>query len=341
MTLRIIQVGLGMHGFGVAQAFVKHSPDFEYAGVVEINPARLKECAAVLGVAEEVSFTDYKEAFATLTADAVFVTAASPYHYAICKAALEQGLHVLVEKPFVLNIEEGCELVELAKNKQLILMVSQNYRYQNHVLSLKNAIGEVGKPLFVQAQFYYDHFGKDYQQVMDNFMLLEMAVHHIDMIRYLFESNIRTVSGKTWNIEGSMYNGHPNVQASMELDNGMPVFYLGSLVSKGLASPWEGEWRVQCQDGSIHLGDLGQGYGVYIVDQQQNKSYVPYEDGPLPDSKQGIHSVLAEFAARIQDGAEPALSGRDNLHTLAALIAFADSSASGLVKHPESYIVTN
>ncbi|SEN08362.1 Gfo/Idh/MocA family protein [Paenibacillus sp. OV219] len=341
MTLRIIQVGLGMHGFGVAQAFVKQSQGFEYAGVVEINPARLKECAATLGVAEEHCFTDYKEAFAALTADAVFVTAASPYHYAICKAALEQGLHVLVEKPFVLDIKEGCELVDLAKEKQLILMVSQNYRYQNHVLSLKSAIGEVGKPLFVQAQFFYDHFGKDYQQVMDNFMLLEMAVHHIDMIRYLFDTNIRTVSGKTWNIEGSMYNGHPNVQAGMQLDNGMPVFYLGSLVSKGLSSPWEGEWRVQCQDGSVHLGDLGQGYGVYIVDQQQNKRYVSYEDGPLPDSMQGIHSVLAEFAARIQDGAEPALSGRDNLHTLAALIAFADSSESGVVKYPESYIVTN
>lgn len=341
MTLKLIQVGLGMHGFGVAQAFVKQSPDFSYAGVVEIHPARLKECAAELGVAEEFCYTDYKEAFATLKADAVFVTAASPYHYPICKAALEQGLHVLVEKPFVLNIAEACELVTLAQQKQLILMVSQNYRYLNHVLSLKNAIGEVGQPLFVQAQFFYDHFGKDYQQVMDNFMLLEMAVHHIDMIRYLFDTNIRSVSGKTWNIDGSMYSGHPNVQASMELDNGMPVFYLGSLVSKGLSSPWEGEWRIQCQDGSVHLGDLGQGYGVYIVDQQQNKRFISYQDGPLPESKQGIHSVLADFAARIQDGGEPMLSGRDNLHTLAALIAFADSSKQATVKYPQSYITTD
>ncbi|RAP76733.1 Gfo/Idh/MocA family protein [Paenibacillus montanisoli] len=338
MTLKLIQVGLGMHGFGVALHFVKASEDFRYAGVAEINPDRLKNCAAELGVPEENCFTDYKEAFAALEADAVFVTAASPYHYEICKAALEQGLHVLVEKPFVLDIGEACELVGLAKQKGLILMVSQNYRYQNHVLSLKNAIGEVGQPLFVQAQFFYDHFGKDYQQVMDNFMLLEMAVHHVDMIRYLFESNIKSVSGKTWNIEGSMYKGHPNVQASMELDNGMPVFYLGSLVSKGLSSPWEGEWRIQCQEGSIHLGDLGQGYGVYIVDAQQNKRFISYENGPLPDSKQGIHSVLAEFAARIQDGGEPALSGRDNLHTLAALIAFSDSAKTGSVSYPATYI---
>ncbi|MBP3966178.1 Gfo/Idh/MocA family protein [Paenibacillus lignilyticus] len=340
MTLNIIQVGLGMHGFGVALHFVKQSVDFTYAAVVEINPARLKECAAELGVAEEKCFTDYMEAFTSCEADAVFVTAASPYHYAICKAALEHGLHVLVEKPFVLDIGEACELVELAKEKQLILMVSQNYRYQNHVLSLKKAISEMGKPLFVQAQFFYDHFGKDYQQVMENFMLLEMAVHHVDMVRYLLESDIRTVSGKTWNFEGSMYKGHPNVQASMELDNGIPVFYLGSLVSKGLSTPWEGDWRIQCDNGSIHLDDLGQGYGVYIVDQEQNKRFISYADGPLPDSKQGIHSVLSEFAARIVDGEEPSISGRDNLRTLAALIAISDSSRTGEVAYPDSYVVS-
>ncbi|QHT60276.1 Gfo/Idh/MocA family oxidoreductase [Paenibacillus lycopersici] len=340
MTLRMIQVGLGMHGFGVAKAFVAQSPDFKFAGVAEINPDRLNACAEELGVAAANRYTDYNEAFRSCEADAVFVTAASPYHYAICKAALEQGLHVLVEKPFVVDMAEACELVDLAERQGRVLMVSQNYRYINAVRSLKAAIAEAGKPMFADVQFCYDHFGKDYQQTMPNFMLLEMAVHHIDMVRFLFDANIRNVSGHTWNVEGSMYSGHPNVQARMELENGMPVFYLGSLVSKGLATPWEGEWRIQCEHGSVHLADLGQGYGVYVVDAEQNRRFVPYHEGPLPSGKESIHGVLAEFAASIAGGKAPSTSGRDNLQTLATLFAIGDSSSKGAVVAPASYIAT-
>jgi predicted dehydrogenase len=70
---------------------------------------------------------------------------------------------------------------------------------------LKNAIEEnkLGKPLFGHAQFYYNHDGKAYQRKMENYMLLEMAVHHIDMMRFLFNCDIKSVSGKTWNLPNS------------------------------------------------------------------------------------------------------------------------------------------
>ncbi|MGU3569015.1 hypothetical protein [Paenibacillus sp. D51F] len=54
------------------------------------------------------------------------------------------------------------------------------------------------------------------------------------------------------------------MHAVYQTESGVNVFYLGSLLAKGAATPWEGVWRFQFEGGSVHLDDLGDGYGVYI-----------------------------------------------------------------------------
>src|SRR5690606_18764547 len=82
-------------------------------------------------------------------------------------------------------------------------------------------------------------------------------------------------------------------------------------------TPWEGVWRVQCEQGSIHLDDLGDGYGVYVVDAKQHKTKV----NVAFESQDGIHGSLVHFANAIREDFQPITSGEDNLKTLAALFA--------------------
>lgn len=334
--MKLIQVGLGAHGRGVGSHFVIPSKDFEYAGLVDIDLKCLREAAELYEVQASLLYTDYNQAFQELQADAVLISAVSPVHYDICKAALNHNLHVLIEKPFVLNMDEASELVELAEQKNLTLMINQNYRYNSTVLTLKQVIqdGSLGKPVFANSQFYYYHTGKSYQREMNDYMLLEMAVHHIDMMRFLFACNVANVQGKTWNMPESGYKGDPNVHAVYEMESGIPVFYLGSLISKGFQTTWEGIWRIQCEEGSIHLDDLGQGYGVYLVNSSQSVTKIP---NLVPDLE-GIHGVLREFADSIRENREPKISGRDNLHTLAALIATSTSSREGTTTYPSEFL---
>jgi predicted dehydrogenase len=256
--------------------------------------------------------------------------AASPFHYEICKAAIKAGLHVLVEKPFTLKMAEARELVELAKENKVHIMANQNYRYFSTVLTLKEAIcgKALGNPLYANAQFYMYFEGRQYQYEMDDFMLFEMSIHHIDTMRFLFDSNIQTVSAKTWNFANGKYLGDPNVHALYEMESGITVMYLGSLVSKGLSTQWEGSWRIQCEEGSIHLDDLGEGYGVYLVDAEMNKVKMEF----VTPAMESIHGSLGEFAASIRESREPATSGKDNIHTLAALVATSLSSREGIHK---------
>ncbi|RKP46714.1 gfo/Idh/MocA family oxidoreductase [Cohnella endophytica] len=327
MSMKMIQVGLGAHGRGVGSNFVIPSPYFEYAGLVDLDLAVLEAYAEQFRLSKQLLFTDYKQAFQLTNADAVFISAISPVHYEIAKEALEQNLHVLIEKPFVLTMGEAEELVQLAAEKKRSLMISQNYRFASIVVTLKQALqhSALGEIQFISAEFYCDHDGKRYQREMDNYILLEMSVHHIDMIRFLLDSNILNVSGRTWNYPDSGYKSDPNVNAVYYTGIGVPVFYTASLLAKGASTPWEGKWRIQCREGSIHLDDLGEGYGVYVVPHNQSiikkPLYVPQEDN--------IHGVLAEFARSIREGSEAATSGRDNLNTLEALLATSESSREG------------
>jgi predicted dehydrogenase len=327
MKLKLIQVGLGAHGRGVGEHYVLNSPDFQYAGLVDLDRAAAEAFAARHNLAKIPIYSDYKQAFTGLKADAALIVAASPAHYALCRAALENGLHVLVEKPFVTSLKEGRELVRLAKQRGKNLMVSQNYRYFSSVLTLKKALQSeiVGKPQFIQAQFYHNHDPKAYQRVMEDYMLLEMAVHHIDLIRFLLESDIINAQGLTWNYPGSGYRGDPNVHAIYQTEAGFPVFYTGSLTAKGLSTPWEGLWRVQCTEGAVCLDDLGEGYGVYTT----GAGDVIHKLAAFIPEQENLHGILAEFAASIRESREPAISGRDNLQTLAALFATARSSREG------------
>jgi predicted dehydrogenase len=112
-------------GRGVGLHCVLPSSDFDYVGLVELDEQRLRECSTLFNVPWDKCYTNFKIAFKELKADAVLISAISPVHYEICKAAFECNLHVLVEKPFVLNIEDAEELVKIAAKRNLKLMVNQ------------------------------------------------------------------------------------------------------------------------------------------------------------------------------------------------------------------------
>jgi predicted dehydrogenase len=83
------------------------------------------------------------------------------------------------------------------------------------------------------------------------------------------------------------------------------------------------------------LDDLGQGYGVYMVDESGQVEKLEYV---LLTETESINGILGEFAAAIKEEREPEISGRDNLYTLAALFATSDSSKEGKWKSIKDYL---
>jgi predicted dehydrogenase len=88
----------------------------------------------------------------------VVVNTPNELHYPMTKAALQAGKHVVVEKPFTLDVDQGHELIALAKSQQKILSVFQNKRLESDHLDAQKIIesGVLGR--IVEVEWHYDRY---------------------------------------------------------------------------------------------------------------------------------------------------------------------------------------
>ena len=101
---------------------------------------------------------DYREILADLSIDAVHICTPNSQHFPMAKDALIAGKNVLCEKPLATSVEEGEELVSLAKEKRLRNCVCHNLRYYPMVQQMRSMCeaGDLGKILVVQGTYSQD-----------------------------------------------------------------------------------------------------------------------------------------------------------------------------------------
>jgi predicted dehydrogenase len=133
--------------------------------------------------------------------DAVVIATSAPSHYELAKKALGAGKHVFVEKPITLSTETAQELVALADEKKLTLMVGHLLEYHAAVNEVKRYIesGELGQVRYVYSQRL--NLGKVRQ---DENALWSLAPHDISIILYLLgeEPDEVTCRGESYLTEG-------------------------------------------------------------------------------------------------------------------------------------------
>ena len=126
--------------------------------------------------------------------DAVHVCVHTNLHYKITMEALNAGKHVLLEKPFSLNIEECKEMIDLANDKELILMVAHVLRFMPPYQKLKSLIEneEFGRLKFLSlTRFSGVPLWGEWAQKQTLFgssggALFDLLIHDIDFVNFLF-----------------------------------------------------------------------------------------------------------------------------------------------------------
>src|SRR5437868_823461 len=135
---------------------------------------------------------------------AVAIAAPAAQHYELAKASLEAGKDVYVEKPLALRVEEGQELVELARAGGRILMVGHILQYHPAVLKLKELIreGELGRLQYI----YSSRLNLGKLRTEEN-ILWSFAPHDISAILYLLDETPERVCshGGTY-LNGQIYD---------------------------------------------------------------------------------------------------------------------------------------
>jgi len=209
--IKILVVGCGNMGTSHARAYHK-LPGFEIAGLVSRKPQSRERLSDELGGLPK--FGDFKKALATTKPDAVAISTYPDTHAAYVRESLEAGVHVFVEKPIALTVEEAEELVELAKRKKKKLVVGYILRVHPAWTKFVETAQTLGKPLVMRMNLnqqsseeqWYTH-----KQLMRSMSpIVDCGVHYVDIMCLMTGAQPVSVSAigarLTEEISTDMYN---------------------------------------------------------------------------------------------------------------------------------------
>ena len=185
--IKVVVTGSGYWGKNLVRNF--HALG-ALAGICDKDPRLLQSLQEMYeGVVTVQQFDDLLDGSGP-SADAIAIATPAESHYELTKKALLAGKHVFVEKPLALTVDEGKELIELAEEKQLILMVGHILHYHRAVIKLKELIekGELGKIRYL----YSNRLNIGKIRAEEN-ILWSFAPHDISVILMLLEEMPETV----------------------------------------------------------------------------------------------------------------------------------------------------
>ena len=186
-------------------------------GVADIDPDRRKAIQDTYGVP---NYSDYKDLFGQI--DVAVVSVPTTLHYPITRDLLNNGIHVLLEKPCANNLNHARELFQLAQDKDLILHIGHVERFNGAVQELHKI---VEAPIFVECK----RMGPFTERIKDDGVVLDIMIHDIDIILNLIKSKVT----KTHVLGASVFSQKDDlVSAQLEFENGCIANIVASRASQ-------------------------------------------------------------------------------------------------------------
>ena len=179
-ALRVGVIGAGIMGSNHARVLAG-LPDATLVGIVDPLPEHRTRATALVGCR---AFANLDDLLAE-GVDAVTIAAPTHLHHEIALACIARNIHVLVEKPIASSVEEGQEIVAAASRAGVTLMVGHVERFNPAVAAIKQAIS--GEDIL---SIGITRVGPFPPRMSNVGVVIDLAVHDIDLIRWFTESDI-------------------------------------------------------------------------------------------------------------------------------------------------------
>ena len=158
--IKVGVIGTGFIGPVHVEA-IRRQSNTEVIALSEINAELARAKADSLGI--ERAYGDYKELIADPDVEVIHICTPNHLHYQIAKEGILAGKHVVCEKPLAMNVEEGKELVELAKEHDVICAMHLNCRAYPLVQQIREMVarGDLGTIFAINGSYQQDWLFKD------------------------------------------------------------------------------------------------------------------------------------------------------------------------------------
>ncbi len=237
--------------------------------------------------------------------DAVSLATPTSLHFDIAKDLLKAGKHLLIEKPIASTVSQAQELIEISKNKDLVLQVGHITRFYKAIKLLKE---KIKAPYLIEARRLSPN-----GRIVDVGVILDLMIHDIDIILGLIDSEIDELS-----VSGQFLKGNSLedvASAHLEFKNGCIANFLASRA----ASEVKRNLDIFEKEQTIHLDFSQAPYTELIIQRPitnnngdshlQTDSRKILEQNPLKEE-------ISHFLARIRDNVEPIGTTDDDLRSL-------------------------
>ena len=197
MTVRVGILGCGAIARAAHLPSLASVPDARVVALSDPDGTNLTTAQSLVRHARAVG--DYRDVIAMTDVDAVVVALPPALHADATIAALQHGKHVYVEKPLATTLADGVRVVAAARATSLTAMMGFNYRFHSIVQSARDCIagGGIGAPVAVRTVFAtparaiapWKARRRD-----GGGALLDLGVHHVDLLRFLLGAEVTAVS---------------------------------------------------------------------------------------------------------------------------------------------------
>ena len=306
-ALRIGVVGVGYLGRFHAEKYAG-SGAVELIGVVDADKERARQIAEQFGTAW---FSDPVHLIGKV--DAVSIVAPTVHHHAIAKLFLDQGIHVLLEKPMTVTVEQADELVSIAEAKKCVLQVGHIERFNPAVTALLNLVLQV-KHLHAERAAPFT------VRCTDVSVVLDLMIHDLDIVMKLAGTRPVAVSAAGAAVITDRID---MASARILFENGCVADVVASRVS----------------DEKKRMLRIVEPSKVYLADYQTQQATVFERDTnpslgltarPIKTEKRDtLADEIRAFLECIRTGARPVVSGVDGRRALALATVIENSILAG------------
>ncbi|MDP3196710.1 Gfo/Idh/MocA family protein [Tabrizicola sp.] len=291
------------------------------------NRTRAKAQAKASEYAPQARVTDrWQDILDDPAIDVVDIALHPAGRLSIIEAALKAGKHVLSQKPFVLDLEDGRRLVVLARENGVKLAVNQNGRWAPHLAWMREAVraGLVGDVVSAHISIHWNHgwiAGTPFETIED-LILYDFGIHWFDFLRSVIGSRARTVFASASHATGQTAGAPLLAQVLVQMEGGQASLVFDGATAHGPRdTTYIAGTRGSLQSDGPDLGQQSVTLTTAAGIARPQLQGTWFNDG--------FRGAMGALLVAIEDGTEPANGAEENLDSLALAFAAIQSRRTG------------
>ena len=300
----------------------------EPAAAVDINPEALPNAQQYLGLSPAQCFTSMDEAFDKVRADFAVIVTPPAFHERVVDLALAHEMDILSEKPIADTMDASVRVLKKVQRAGKRMGVTMSHRFDADKVTFREVLksGRLGRLDYIVTRFTcadreYGEWGTFRYEIPDP-LLIEGAVHHLDILRSFAADECAQLYARTWNPPWGEFVGDSCALVMMDMLKGVKCFYEGAKTNARTLNCWEEEYfRAECE------------FGTLILDRRRVQLWVEgqtVEEIPLATRPNWKNEWLAEqFVDWLDGGAPMETRVEDNIQAAALVFGAIESSRRG------------